>query len=91
MGDKNVDSAQFKRLIKYASSAETTAQPTETSVSGAPTLKITYVYSNKELENDVLEIYSSGTGKAIAVLNGVIDSYAYDTYVSRIISDLAEF
>ena len=91
LGDKNVDSAQFKRLIKYASSAETTAQPTETSVSGAPTLKITYVYSNKELENDVLEIYSSGTGKAIAVLNGVIDSYAYDTYVSRIISDLAEF
>lgn len=87
-GEKEISATQFKRLIEYISTAETTAPPENADISGTPTIKLTYSYISADAEDDVLEIYSSGTGKAVAVLNGMVDSYVYDSYVSRIISEL---
>lgn len=86
LNGKEVNASSFEKLIDYIKTAETVAPVKESSVSGDFVLKITVEYNIDGANGDSVSFYSNGTGKSVAVLNGNIDSYAYDTYINRVIS-----
>lgn len=86
LNGKEVNALSFEKLIDYIKSAETVAPVTEDSVSGDLVLRITAEYNIEGAKGNSVSFYSNGTGKAVAVLDGNIDSYAYDTYINRVIS-----
>lgn len=86
LNGKVVNASSFEKLIDYIKSAETVAPVTEDSVSGDFVLSINIEYNIDGAKGNSVSFYSKGTGKAVAVLDGNVDSYAYDTYINRVIS-----
>ncbi len=92
-GETELDADKFKDFAEYLSSAETTNElpniKTE-DLTNELVLKISYSYIVGGTDETV-EFYDIGGGKAVAVLNGTVDSYAYMTYVNRVLNEVKAY